>query len=46
MRVPAQDKFWQAEGVGRSTRQGINLRVLHRTANEHSPPKDRPSDKL
>lgn len=46
MRVPAQDKFWQAEGVEGGTRQGINLCVLRQTVNERSPPKNRPSDKL
>lgn len=46
MRVPAQDKFWQAEGVEGGTRRGINLCVLYQAANERSPPKNCPSDKV
>ena len=42
VRVPAQDKFWQAEGVEGGTRWGINLCVLRQTVNECSPPKNHP----
>lgn len=46
VRVPAQDKFWQAKGVEGGTRRGINLCVLRQTATERSPPKNCPFDKL